>query len=125
MTRDAEHDIELMTAAFSSRYHWLNAGALEQWICADWMIARAASALGDGALALRFAKRAHAAAQEGATPDWLMASTTEGVARAYATLGNVEEFNHWFSLASRLVAVIADPEDKDLIASQLAELEAS
>jgi hypothetical protein len=125
MTRDPDQDIELLTAAFSSRYHWLNAGALEQWICADWMVARAASALGDGDLALRFAKRAHSAAQESETPDWLVASAAEGVARAYATLGNVEEFNHWFALATRLVAVIADPEDKDLIASQLAELEAS
>jgi hypothetical protein len=123
MTRDPDQDVELLTAAFSSRYHWLSAGALEQWICADWMIARAASALGDGALALRFAKRAHSAAQEGEIPDWLVASTAEGVARAYAALGDIEEFNHWFALATRLTEVIADPEDKDLIASQLAELE--
>jgi len=125
MTRDPDQDIELLTAAFSSRYHWASAGALEQWICADWMIARAASALGDGGLALRFAKRAHSAAQDGETPDWLVASTAEGVARAYAALGNVEEFNHWFALGTRLVTVIADPEDRDLIESQLAELEAS
>jgi hypothetical protein len=53
----------------------------------------------------------------------LVASTAEGVARAYAALGDIEEFNHWFALATRLTEVIADPEDKDLIASQLAELE--
>jgi hypothetical protein len=122
--RDADDDVELLTAAFSSRFHWLNAGAVEQWIVSDWMVARAASALGDGDLALRFAKRAHSAAQENETPDWLVASTAEGVARAYAAAGDVGEFNHWSALAERLTEVIADPEDKALIARQLADIKA-
>lgn len=122
-TRDADGDVELLTIAFSSRYHWLNAGGIEQWIASDWMVARVASALGDGALALRFAKRAHGAAQDNEVPDWLLASTAEGVARAYATTGNVEEFNNYAALATRLIDVIADPEDKSLIASQFAEIE--
>lgn len=123
-TRDADDDVELMTAAFSSRFHWLNAGAVEQWIVSDWMVARAASAIGEGELALRFAKRAHSAAQENEIPDWLIASSAEGVARAYAAIGDVEEFNNWSALATRLIDVIADPEDQALIASQLADIEA-
>jgi hypothetical protein len=121
-TRDADGDVELLTAAFSARYHWLNAGELEQWIVSDWMVARVASALGDGALALRFAQRAQAAAQDNEVPDWLVASTAEGVARAYAATGNVEEFNNYAALATRLIDVIADPEDQSLIASQFAEI---
>jgi hypothetical protein len=123
-TRDADDDVELMTAAFSSRFHWLNAGALEQWIVSDWMVARAAAAIGEGELALRFATRAHSAAQENEVPDWLIASSAEGVARAYAALGDVKEFNNWSALATRLIDVIADPQDKALIASQLADIEA-
>jgi len=122
--REQRDDVELLTTAFSSRYHWLIAGAAEQWIVSDWMVARAAAAVGNGDLALLFAKRAHSAAQEGENPDWLVASTAEGVARAYATLGDVEEFNHWSALAARLVDAIADPEDQELIASQLADIEA-
>ena len=122
-TRDADDDVELMTAAFSSRFHWLNAGAVEQWIISDWMVARAAAAIGEGELALRFAKRAHSAAQENEIPDWLIASSAEGVARAYAAIGDVEEFNNWSALATRLIDVIADPEDQALIASQLADIE--
>jgi hypothetical protein len=121
--RDDEGDDELLTAAFSSRYHWLIAGELEQWIVSDWMVARAASAVGDGELAVRFAKRAHANAQDNDVPDWLVASTAEGVARAYATSGNVEEFNKYAGLATRLIEVIADPEDQSLIASQFAEIQ--
>jgi hypothetical protein len=122
-TRDADDDVELMTAAFSSRFHWLNAGAVEQWIVSDWMVARAAAAIGEGELALRFAKRAHSAAQENEIPDWLIASCAEGVARAYAAIGDVEEFNNWSALATRLIDVIASPEDQALIASQLADIE--
>lgn len=121
--RDDERDVKLLTTAFTSRFHWLNVGAMEQWITSDWMVARAAAATGDGVLSLRFAERAHAAAQENSVPDWLVASTAEGVARAYAVIGNVEAFNNWSALAARLVEVIADPEDKALIASQLAELQ--
>jgi len=123
-TRDADDDIELLTVAFSSRYPWLDAGDREQWIVSDWMVARAAAAVGEGELSLRFAKRAHSAAQEYEVPDWLVASSAEGVARAFAALGDVEEFNNWSALAARLVEVIADPEDKSLIASQLADIEA-
>lgn len=122
-TRDSDDDVELLTAAFGSRYHWLNAGVMEQWIVSDWMVARAASALGAGELALLFAKRAHVAAQESETPDWLVASSAEGVARAYAASGDVEEFNNWSALATRLIEVIADPEDQRLVASQLAGIE--
>ncbi|MGD0853523.1 MAG: hypothetical protein ABSA07_09235 [Acidimicrobiales bacterium] len=121
--RDDERDVELLTTAFSSRFHWLIAGETEQWIVSDWMVARAAAATGDGELALRFAKRAHSTAQESEIPDWLVASCAEGVARAYAAMGDAGEFSNWSALAARLIEVIADPEDRALIASQLAELE--
>jgi len=123
-TRDADGDVELLTAAFSSRYHWSRAGSMEQWIICDWMVSRAAATTGDAALALRFAERAHSAAQEHEVPDWLVASTAEGVARASAVIGDMEAFNNWTALATRLIEVIADPEDKALIASQLAETQA-
>jgi hypothetical protein len=121
--RDDERDVELLTTAFSSRFHWLIAGETEQWIVSDWMVARAAAATGDGELALRFAKRAHSTAQESEIPDWLVASCAEGVARAYAAMGDAGEFSNWSALTARLIEVIADPEDRALIASQLAELE--
>ena len=42
---------ELLTLAFTSRWHWGFAGGLDQWITGDWMISRAASRYGDHALA--------------------------------------------------------------------------
>jgi hypothetical protein len=122
-TRSLDDDVELLTAAFSSRYHWLIVGDVEQRIVSDWMVARAAAAVGEGQLSLLFARRAHASAQEHEVPDWLVASSAEGVARAYAAAGDVEQFGHYFALATRLVSVIADVDDRTLIASQLAEIE--
>jgi hypothetical protein len=120
--RSADDDVELLTSALTSRFHWLLAGGSEQWIISDWMVARAAGATGAADVALRFALRAYEAARAGETPDWLVASTAEGVARAYAVAGNTEEFAHWAALAGRLIEVIVDPENKSLIESQLAEI---
>jgi hypothetical protein len=120
--RSADDDVELLTSALTSRFHWLAAGGPEQWIISDWMVARAAGATGSVDTALRFALRAYEAARASDTPDWLVASSAEGVARAYAVAGNTEEFAHWAALASRLVEVIADPENKSLIEGQLSDI---
>lgn len=124
-TRSQDEDVELLTAAFSSRYHLLSSGDTEKLIISDWMVSRAAAAVGDGDLALLFAQRANRVAQESEIPDWLIASTAEGVARAYSVIGDIEEFNNWSALATRLISVIADPEDQKLIARQLADINAS
>jgi hypothetical protein len=121
-SRSSDDDVELMTSALTSRYHWLGAGTAEQWIVSDWMVSRAAGVVGAFDLSLMFARRAHAAAQNGDVPDWLVASTAEGMARAYASAGNGDEFAKWNALAGRLVEVIADEEDRALIAGQLAEV---
>jgi hypothetical protein len=122
--RTEDDNVELLTAALTSRFHWLSGGGPEQWAVSDWMVARAAGATGSPDTALRFALRAYEAARALASPDWLVASGAEGVARAYAVAGNVEEFTNWSALASRLVEVIVDPEDRQLIESQLADIPA-
>lgn len=116
-----EHHTELLTVAFTSRYHWLEAGELQQWILSDWMVARAAGAAGLGDLAIRFALRAQAALNN-ELPDWLVASVAEGVARAYSDAGHEAETIEWIAKAQSLVAAIEGDEDRALIASQLDEV---
>jgi hypothetical protein len=118
--RDDAGDAELLGAAFASRYHWSFVGEPEQCIVGDWMISRVAAALGEGRLAVRFAARADAAAADDATPDWLRASTAEGLARAYAAQGDAAQRDAWRATAERLVAAIGDEEDRGIIAGQLA-----
>jgi hypothetical protein len=60
--------------------------------------------------------------QEFDAPDWLVASTAEGLARAYAALGSEQDRDVWLNNAESLVEVIADEESRELIASQLASV---
>lgn len=120
--RTADDDVELLTSAFTSRHHWLAVGQRDQWITADWMVARAAAATGAGDLSLTFARRAYAAAREPGVPDWLVASAAEGVARAFAAVGDATQRDEWCRTAQALVAQIADPEDRSIIAEQLADV---
>jgi predicted secreted Zn-dependent protease len=56
--RTRDDDAELLTAAFTSRYHWEKAGTAENVAIADNQVARVAAALGHGALAVEFATAA-------------------------------------------------------------------
>jgi hypothetical protein len=118
--RTPDDDVELLTSAFVSRYHSVFVGGRVQTICADWMVSRAAAALDEGGLAVSYALRANSRAQAPDTDDWLVASTAEGLARAYAAAGEQERRDEWCTVAQRLVLAIADDEDRELIAAQLA-----
>src|ERR1035437_8888196 len=120
--RTSDDDVEFLTSSFVSRYHWTFGGGRVQTICADWMISRAAAALGEEVLAVSYALRANSQAQAPDTDDWLIASTAEGLARAYAAAGEQERGDEWCTVAQRLVLAIADDEDRELIAAQLASV---
>ena len=63
----------------------------------DWLVAHVASHLGYADLALDFAAAAHQRAVEAdpPVPQWLVASTQEGMARAHAVAGHDEERDRW------------------------------
>lgn len=120
--RSQDEDFDLLTSAFVSRYHRSLAGGPEQWTVSNWMVSRAAADIGEGSLSLAFARRANDAVREFDAPDWLVASAAEGMARAYAALGSEQDRDEWFNKAEGLVAALADEEDRELIASQLASV---
>jgi hypothetical protein len=117
---DSERDLELLRTAFTSRYHWSFVAEAPQAIMGDWMISRAAAASGEGHLALRYARLAYDAAVAREVEDWLLASCAEGMARAYASVGESDQRDEWFTTSERLVELIEDDESRELIASQLA-----
>jgi hypothetical protein len=120
--RTPEGDLELLRTAFTSRYHWSYVAEVPQAIMGDWMISRAGAAVGEGHLALRYARLAYDAATAGDVEDWLLASSAEGVARAYAALGDDDQRDEWVAMSEGLVALIVDDESRALIASQLASV---
>ncbi|MDE3065583.1 MAG: hypothetical protein KGJ36_07925 [Acidobacteriota bacterium] len=117
--RGPEGDAELVTSAFTSRWHWCRIGASREIAVANWMAARALGEVGAHDLAVLFAQGAVEGA-DAETPDWLSASLAEGVARAKLQRGDPDA-HAALAHADALVADIADDDARDLIASQLAE----
>jgi hypothetical protein len=117
--RSASEDANLITSAFASRYHWSLVGDSGRFVTADWMVSRAAAAIAEGDLAVRFALLAYERSLTSGTPDWLRASVAEGLARAYAAAGDIAERDNWWAEAEVLVSVISDAESRELIESQL------
>jgi hypothetical protein len=122
--RDAAEQLELLEAAFTSRHHWRVVGGAQQLAIADWMVARCFAELGEGTLALTYA-RAAIAAQPPDAPAWLRASLLEGLARAHAALGDGDARNEAVALAQSLLQDEQDEEDRTIIAEQLATVPAA
>lgn len=120
--RTSAEDDELLESAFVQHYHWFLAGGPDQFVMAEWMVSRAAAATGHGDLAVHYARLAYDRAQTPSTPDWLQASVAEGVARAYAAMGDTTQRDHWFAVAKELVEKITDREDRELIDCQLSSV---
>jgi hypothetical protein len=119
-SRTSDDDDDLLATAFASRFHWYAVGGDEQKIVSDWMVSRAAAAVGFGELSVRFAQRANEAAAEGEFPAWLQASLFEGLARAHAANGDAELRGEFLDMAQRELEQESDDEDRDLIAQQIA-----
>jgi hypothetical protein len=120
--RTPDQDGELLAAAFGSRWHWGQVGSDEQWAVGDWFIGHVSARLGLGDVALRFSRRALERVEAMGGGDWLLASTYEGMARAHAAAGDKAERDAWFGRAIGALDDISDPEDRELIASQLASI---
>lgn len=122
--RTPTEDLELLEVAFTSRHHWRAEGAPQQVAIADWMVARCFSELDEGGLALRFATAALEAAPAD-SPVWLRASLLEGLARAHAANGDQAARDEAAARAAAILEAEPDPEDRALIADQLASVPAA
>ena len=120
--RTSDDDDEMLAAAFASRYLWDSIGSDEQRVVGDWQIGHVASLLGYADLALRRAERALERATQNGWTDWRLASCYEGMARAQTTAGNLAERDRLVELARAVLERLDDPDDRDLIASQLASI---
>jgi hypothetical protein len=119
-SRTPGEDRDMLVRAAASRYLWDAVGSDDQRAVGDWQIAHVLSWMGEGSLALRFAAAALERAEANGWEDWRRASCLEGVARAHAVLGDEPERDRYASLCQVALGALEDPEDRDLIASQLA-----
>jgi hypothetical protein len=123
--RTPQQDRDMLTLACASRQHWGEAGGTaENLAVADWQVAHAASLAGYPQVALNFASAAAERADTADLPAWLRASTHEGLARAHAGCGDGEAYQREAMLVRELLEAVTDPDDRELVASQLASIPA-
>jgi hypothetical protein len=120
--RSAEEDRQMLTLALASRWHWGEVGTPENKAIADWQVAHVASLIGNASLAVGFAQTAYDAVRANDLPDWLRASTAEGLARAQACAGDRTSYETYVNEARQLVERLDDEEDRELILGQLASI---
>ncbi|MBV9485992.1 MAG: hypothetical protein JO246_08025 [Frankiaceae bacterium] len=119
-SRTPEQCRDLLGLALASRQHWIEAGGTDQNLAvSDWQVAYAASLGGFGNLALSFAQAAVDRAEAAAAPTWMKASVHEGLARAYAAVGDRAAYQHEADITRDLLAQVDDKDDRELVASQL------
>ncbi len=122
--RSPLQDEALVHAAHASRWHWGVIGGPEQKIVGDWLLARAYAAAGRGGPAVHYARLASAGCDAyPQAPDWLAASTAEGMARALLADGDRSAAREWRDRATAALAEIEEAEDRELVAAQIAELD--
>jgi hypothetical protein len=125
--RTPEQDEEMLHAAHASLYHWSRVeegprSARGEWLC-SWVY----SELGRAEPALHHAHRCEALCREYSAEleDFDLPAMHEALARAQLVAGNREEALHRLQLASRLCAEIEDPEDREIIQSQIDSIAAA
>ena len=112
----------MLTAALTSRYHWLVAGGPTQWSTADWCVSRVLVALGASELAVVWAEASMSHDREG-FPAWRLASGLEGLARAYAAAGRRADAVERLEQAREALAQEPNPNEVAVIADQIAEVQ--
>jgi hypothetical protein len=117
-----EQEEEMLAAAFTQRYHWYAVGEPRNWAIADWQVARVATMLGYADLASRFGERSLEIATEHGLDAFVVGFAHEAIARAAAEVDDIETFTEHLELARATLAEIADPEDRETLEADLAEM---
>jgi hypothetical protein len=119
--RTDEDDRRMLLLACTSRSHWGEAGGEQQHAIGDWQVAYVLSLLGDGKLALNFAKSSLATVEAHGWTDFTLASAYEGIARAYAVLGDKGGRDQYAALCREVLETLPE-EDQEIVGGQLASV---
>ena len=113
-------EIDMALAAMTSRWHWGQVGGPEETATGDWQVAHVLSLIGEGSLAVRFARRnLDTAVAEGWT-GWRLASAHEGMARASAAAGDAPGRAAHVAAANAALEAEPDTDEREAIAQQIA-----
>jgi len=120
LTREEEE--EVLASAFAQRYHWYEVGNERNQAIADWQVSRVAGVLGYADLARRFGERSLEIAVEYDLDPFVRGFAHEAIARAAASVDDIETFTEHLELARAALTEVEDDEDRETLQADLAEM---
>jgi hypothetical protein len=119
--RTPADDERMATAAFASLYHWLHVGDEVNQQRGEWLIARVYTVLADAYLAKKHSSRCLELTEAfmDKMTDFDIAFAYEGIARAHALDGNVDEAEKFLQLAEKAGNEISESESKEIFMGDL------
>lgn len=120
LTREDEE--EMLSATMAQRYHWYQVGTPRNQAIADWQVSRVAAVLGYAELASRFGERSLALAREHDLGAFVTGFAHEAIARAAASVDDVATFTEHLEAARALLPEVEDPEERETLEADLAEM---
>lgn len=120
--RTPEQDDEMIHSAHASRFHWGEVGEPVNLARGEWQCSRVYAVLGRAEPALWHARRCMAICEANGIADWDIASAYEAMARACLTAGDMAEVAAWKAKAQAALALVDDPDDREVIEGDLATL---
>ena len=117
--RSEAEEAGMIHAAHASCFHWGLVGEPVNAVRGEWQCSRVYAVLGRPEPALYHATRALGICRGAEIADFDLAFCFEALARAHAVAGDVDEARRWSEQAHRAAAEIADPEDRELVLSDL------
>ena len=120
--RSEEQDAQMIHCAHASRMHWEFVGDAKNRATEEWQIARVYSVLRFPQPALYHATRCLAITEHAAMKGFPLGCAHEGMARALALTDKRAADVH-YKKAAEILSSIEDPEDAEILRSDLASIE--
>ncbi|HMA69556.1 MAG TPA: hypothetical protein VKN74_06755 [Candidatus Mcinerneyibacterium sp.] len=117
--RTEKENHEMITAAYTSFYHWNIIGKPINTQRGYWLISHVFSVIGKPDLAIYYAERCMNITKKHNFVDFDLAYAYEALARAYASKGNSEKFAKYYKNASEAGKKIEKKENKTLFMNDL------
>lgn len=118
--RTPDDDQRMVDAAHASLWHWAQVGTAANLARGEWLCARAYTMVGRTEPALHHARRCLAVTEAEALGDFDEVYALEGVARALALAGELDEAGRLRRRAVEALDGVADPEDREICEADLA-----
>jgi hypothetical protein len=110
----AEDEAEMLNAAHAAALHWSKVGTALNAARSDMLLGHVHALLGNGSLAMRYAKSSfdHLTAHD--CPDWELAFAHAILANAASSANDRDLHSHHYGLAESLGMALADPEEREI-----------